>query len=47
VYPARNKLPQAHKGMGARRGWKGVVRGGWDSGPVGEEGLIGPQFEAG
>jgi len=37
VYPAGNKLAQAHEGMGACCGWKGVVWGGWDGRPVGEE----------
>ena len=47
VYPACNELAQAHEGMGARRGWKGVIRGGWDSRPLGKEVFLSSQLEAG
>jgi len=46
VYPACNELAQAHEGMGARRGQKGVVWVGWGVRPVGEEVLFSPQLEA-
>jgi len=46
VYPACHELAQAHEGRVARRGRKGVVRGGWDVRPVGKEVLFGPQLEA-
>jgi len=47
LYPACNELAQAHEGMGARRGRKGVVWGGWGVRPVGKEVLFSPQLEAG
>jgi len=46
VDPTCNELAQAHEGMGARRGLKGVVWGGWGVRPVGKEVLFSPQFEA-
>jgi len=32
--------------MGGRRGWKGVVRGGWDGRPLGKEVFFGSSLEA-
>jgi len=46
VYPTCNQLAQTHEGMGARRGRKGVVWGGWGVRPVGKEVLSSPQLEA-
>jgi len=44
--PSCNELPQAHEGMVACRGQIRVVRGGQGGRPVGEEELLGWEFEA-
>ena len=46
VYPACNELAQAHDGIGAPRGRKGVVWGGWGVSPGGNEELFSSQLEA-
>ena len=46
VYPACHELAQAHEGIGACRGRKGVVCGGWGIRQVGKKVLFSPWLEA-